>query len=99
MDKERLRRLLLDEQREFDGKLADLRQWYEAMPLTKRKRFRGWLERLNKVASKSAEWSLLAHIQVPLDEHSEADFTLTTTLWAIRAWDEGKDFAPEMVLP
>jgi hypothetical protein len=92
----------------FDGKVSDLRQWYESHSLEERGELRAFLEKVNADAREADKWGIELRACSRLDVYDDAgeltnwvdaEFDPWTILSAIAAWDQGEEFAPSSVRP
>jgi hypothetical protein len=94
--------------RRFDGKIADLRGFYDGLNAEERSGFRSWLERVDTAADEGRQWSAQVLVRTECDvcdesgetlRWADAVFSTLTMLAAIKAWDSGQDYAPFSVQP
>ncbi|MCE9531098.1 MAG: hypothetical protein K8T89_08235 [Planctomycetes bacterium] len=99
--------IILSQQMEFDQKLADFRTYYFELDPDHRKDTREWLEQTVALWSKcplDMTIRLIPEYDVT-DEAGEVirwadcEFTPSTMLQAIKAWDEGETLTPDTMLP
>lgn len=92
----------------FDEMVADFRSLYDNFTAKEQSDFRAWLERVRTLSAEGDPWCARLLVKTECDECDEAgntlrpadaDFSPTTMLAAVRAWDAGEDFAPPSVLP
>lgn len=93
--------------REFDNQICVFRQLYESSSPEERAGIREWLERV-KVLANEVEWNMNLCVKTEYDEvddegnvidYAGCDFSPSTLLMAIKAWDAGETFAPDGTFP
>lgn len=89
----------------FDARLADSRSFYHEMDTEERARYRAWLARVHSLEDE-IEWEggIMIHHHNNVDEDATStwdgfEFSPSTMLAAIRAWDAGEPYAPDSNRP
>lgn len=94
--------------RHFDQLLADFRKFYDNLSPNERVGFRTWLERVEALAVEGYSWGAQLRVRAEHDECDQHDnvvrwadteFSCSTMLSAVQAWEAGEGFAPPSVLP
>ena len=94
--------------RGFDQRLADFRVYYDSCDAEDRTRFRAWLERAAALNEEGSELGALIQIRTELDlcdsdgnrtSWVDAEFSPSTMMSAIRAWEKGEEFTPSSIQP
>ena len=94
--------------RSFDERIANFRCLYDGYSAEEKSGFRAWIERAATLSAEGGEWCAMLRIKTEYDVCDEsgetirwcdAEFSAATVLSAIRAWDEGQEYAPSSIWP
>ena len=94
--------------RSFDERIANFRSLYDEYSVEEKSRFRAWIERAATLSAEGDEWCAMLRIRTEYNECDEsgtpirgcdAEFSASTVLKAIRAWEAGQEYAPSSTQP